>query len=144
LQLLCTNFGQVPEVAEICDAFLIEIRGRINTLDLSRNTQYVAYLVFLMIDAQRFKNCLMRLSVGVKGGYLITYVGFLVPCVRGLRHASVRNDGWLEIEIGEFFNSGVEEEEVHVSVIEIHGAISMRGFFVEGIEVRTKKTIKQH
>jgi len=134
-----------PEVVEIRDAFSLEIRGRINTFDLSRNTQYAAYLVFQMIDAQRFKNCLVTLSVGVKGGYPITYVGFLEPCVRtGLRHASVRNDGWLEIEIGEFFNSGLEEEEVHMSVMEVRGAISMRGFFVEGIEVRTKKTIKQH
>lgn len=66
---------RLPEVVEIRDAFSLEIRGRINTLYLSRNTQYVAYLVSQMIDAQRFKNCLMRLSVGV-------YLGILEPCVK--------------------------------------------------------------
>ncbi|KEH23871.1 putative phloem protein [Medicago truncatula] len=66
--------SRFPEVVEIRNAFSLEIRGRINTLYLSRNTQYVAYLVFQMIDAQRFKNCLMRLSVGVYLGYFWNHV----------------------------------------------------------------------
>ena len=138
-----------PEVAELRDVFSLEIRGRINTLALSRNTQYVAYLVFKLIDAQGLENHPVELSVGVKGGHHITNIGCLEPYVRGIRYnnikvlrrASVRNDGWLEIQMGEFFTSDRKDEEVQMSVIEKHGAYLKRGFFVEGIEVRTKKTI---
>lgn len=43
--------------------------------------------------------------------------------------------------MGEFFTSDLKDEEIQMSVIEKHGAYLKRGFFVEGIEVRTKKTI---
>jgi hypothetical protein len=50
----------------------------------------------------------------------------------------VRSDGWLEIEMGEFFNSGLENEEVQMSVIEIKAGETKGNFFLEGIEVRPK------
>ncbi|PNX64263.1 F-box protein PP2-B1, partial [Trifolium pratense] len=55
-----------------------------------------------------------------------------------LQRPSVRSDGWLEIEMGEFFNSG-REHEVHMSVIEIKAGEVKGNFFVEGIEVRPKE-----
>ena len=36
----------------------------------------------------------------------------------GLERPKERSDGWLEIEMGEFFNSGLEDEEVEISVME--------------------------
>ncbi|AES61127.2 phloem protein [Medicago truncatula] len=66
-----------------------------------------------MIDAEGFQNCPMELSVGVGGGHSSTKTSFLDPNVEGRQHnrvvvsqrPNVRSDGWLEIEIGEFFNS---------------------------------------
>jgi hypothetical protein len=41
--------------------------------------------------------------------------------------------------MGEFFNSGLENEEIHMSVMEINcGGNIKRRFFLEGIEVRPK------
>jgi len=48
----------------------------------------------------------------------------------------VKSEGWLEIEMREIFNLGVEDGEVQLSVIEIKGGHWKSGFFVEGIEVR--------
>ena len=61
----------------------------------------------------------------------------------GLPRPSVKTDGWLEIEMGEFFNLGLQVEEVHASVIDIKAgdmnADEMKGnFILEGIELRPK------
>ncbi|AES61186.1 phloem protein [Medicago truncatula] len=42
------------------------IRGKINTLALSPHTLYGTYLVFKMINASRFENYLVELSVGMR------------------------------------------------------------------------------
>ena len=142
----------------------LEIRGMINTLALSPNTQYAAYLVFKMIDAFGFENHPVDLSVGVKGSHIITKTVCLDPNfghwppntelywhrlyrtmrshnrVAGLQRPSVRSDGWLEIEMGEFFNLSLEHEELQMSVnVEIKGGEPKGNFFLEGIEVRPKE-----
>ncbi|KAI5424492.1 hypothetical protein KIW84_030610, partial [Lathyrus oleraceus] len=53
-----------------------------------------------------------------------------VPCER--------EDGWMEIEIGEFF-SGEDDEEIQMSVAEV-GHQLKGGLVLEGIEVRPKHT----
>ena len=50
----------------------------------------------------------------------------------------VRSDGWLEIEMGEFFNSGQEEKQVQMKVMETTSHIWKCGFILEGIEIRPK------
>ncbi|KEH42833.1 F-box protein PP2-B10 [Medicago truncatula] len=133
-----------PEVAKLCLVYSLEIRGMINTLSLSPNTQYAAYLVFKMINAYGFDNEPMDLSVGVEGGHSSTKSVCLDPNVKhrvrqffckcygwcphrarrprnkvlGLQRPNVRSDGWLEIEMGEFFNSSLEDEEIQMSVVE--------------------------
>jgi hypothetical protein len=52
----------------------------------------------------------------------------------------VRNDGWLEIGIRDFFISLLKVDEVHMSVMETCGALSMGDFFVEGIEKSRQRT----
>ncbi|MCI70821.1 F-box protein PP2-B1, partial [Trifolium medium] len=67
-----------------------------------------------MIEPRRFHNRPVELSVGVEGGHSTTRNVCLDPNVEGTPHPrvvglqlpSVRTDGWLEIEMGEFFNSG--------------------------------------
>jgi hypothetical protein len=137
-----------PEVAELLVVFWLHISGMINMLALSRNTQYAAYLVFKMIDGYGFQNpnYPVVLSICVEGGHDSTKIVCLDPNVEGGQHnsavglqrPSVRSDGWLEIEIGEFFNSGLEDEEVQMNIKEIDDYNSKCGLFLEGIEVRPK------
>lgn len=48
-----------------------------------------------------------------------------------------REDGWMEMELGEFFN-GEGDEEVKMSLMEIKGHQLKGGVIVEGIEIRPK------
>ncbi|KEH42966.1 putative phloem protein [Medicago truncatula] len=135
--------SRFPEVAQLLKVWWLDISGTINTLSLSPNTQYAAYLVFKMIEAEGFQNCPIELSVGVEGGQSGTKIVCLDPNVEGGQHnravglqrPSVRSDGWLEIEMGEF-NSGLEDGDVLMNVKETNNWKS--GLFVEGIEVRPK------
>ncbi|KAL2325287.1 hypothetical protein Fmac_024345 [Flemingia macrophylla] len=56
-----------PKVAQLKGTCWLEIRGVINTRALSPNTQYVAYLVYKMIDAHGFRYCPVKLSVNFLG-----------------------------------------------------------------------------
>jgi len=58
---------------------------------------------------------------------------------QGLERRKVRSDGFLEIEMGEFFNSDLEDEVVEMGVLEIKGGQHKGGFILEGIEIRPKK-----
>ena len=115
------------EVAYLRHVWWLGIRWMINILALSPNTQYAAYLVFKMIDAKGFQNCTLELTVGVGGSH--TKIVSLDPKVEGRlhnrvvgsQHPSVRSDGWLEIEIGEFFNSGLADEEGQMSITALLG-----------------------
>ena len=125
----------------------------------------MAYLVFKMIDVYGFRNLPVDLFVGIEGGLGNTKIVCLDPnmepklysrdrswyrvlrelddIVVGLQHPSVRSDGWLEIEMREFFNLGLQAEEVHMSVTDIEAgeknADEMKGnFILEGIELRPK------
>jgi len=53
----------------------------------------------------------------------------LVQSIR-LQHLSVKSEGWLEIEMREIFNLGLEDGEVQLSVIEIKGGHWKSGFLV--------------
>ncbi|KAJ6380337.1 hypothetical protein OIU76_016908 [Salix suchowensis] len=53
------------------------------------------------------------------------------------RVPSERDDGWLELELGEFFNGG-NDDEVKMSLMEVKGHHLKGGLIIEGIEVRPK------
>ncbi|XP_062178222.1 putative F-box protein PP2-B12 [Alnus glutinosa] len=53
-----------------------------------------------------------------------------------------RGDGWLEIELGEFFNGGDDDDddgEMEMSVLEVKGGNWKGGLIVQGIEIRPKE-----
>jgi hypothetical protein len=50
-----------------------------------------------------------------------------------------RADGLMELEMGEFFNEGVDDGEVSVSLRETVGGNWKKGLIVHGIEIRVKK-----
>jgi hypothetical protein len=102
---------------------------------LSPNTQYVVYLVFKTIAAFGFENHPVNLLFCVKEGHRSTKF----VCSEEWQHPSVRRDGWLEIEMGEFFNLCLEDAEVYLSYFCTDGYFPKGNFFLEGIEVRPKE-----
>ncbi|ONK79854.1 uncharacterized protein A4U43_C01F10840 [Asparagus officinalis] len=55
------------------------------------------------------------------------------------RVPSSRTDGWMEIEMGEFFNDDGDDGEVDFRFLEVNGGNWKSGLTVLGIEVRPKK-----
>ncbi|KAM3223769.1 hypothetical protein ACQJBY_057254 [Aegilops geniculata] len=50
-----------------------------------------------------------------------------------------RADGWMELELGEFFNEGGDDGEVSISLTETKSGKWKSGLIVQGIEIRRKK-----
>ncbi|XP_021619846.1 F-box protein At2g02240 [Manihot esculenta] len=50
-----------------------------------------------------------------------------------------REDGWVEIELGEFFNNKGEEGELEMSISEVNGGDWKGGLIILGIEIRPKR-----
>ncbi|XP_062084253.1 F-box protein PP2-B10-like [Humulus lupulus] len=50
-----------------------------------------------------------------------------------------RGDGWMEVELGEFFYDGGQEGELEINVLEVKGGNWKGGLIVQGIEIRPKK-----
>nr|TKS11172.1 F-box family protein [Populus alba] len=55
------------------------------------------------------------------------------------QYPNKREDGWLEIELGEFFCKEGEDGELEMSVQEVKGGDWKGGLIVEGIEIRPKE-----
>lgn len=49
-----------------------------------------------------------------------------------------RGDGWLEIELGEYFNTRGEDRELEMNLMEVKGGNWKSGLIVQGIEIRPK------
>ncbi|XP_042516849.1 F-box protein PP2-B11-like [Macadamia integrifolia] len=50
-----------------------------------------------------------------------------------------REDGWMEIEMGEFFNERGEDGEVVMSLMEVKGGTCKSGLIIQGIELRPRE-----
>ncbi|KAK8464767.1 hypothetical protein PHAVU_010G078180 [Phaseolus vulgaris] len=55
-----------------------------------------------------------------------------------LKYPKERGDGWLEVELGDFFNDGEDDKEVEMGVYEIKSGDWKGGLFLQGIEIRPK------
>ncbi|XP_027365554.1 putative F-box protein PP2-B12 isoform X2 [Abrus precatorius] len=55
-----------------------------------------------------------------------------------LEYPKQRGDGWLEVELGEFFNEGGEDKDLEMGVYEIKSGDWKGGIVVQGIEIRPK------
>ena len=145
----------------------LEIYGKIRTLILSPNTKYGAYLI-IKISNRAYGLDLMpsEISVEVSNSTEIIYGTaylrcsdskkkqmerlFYGNCREMLRTTRVvegdgrsvpweRGDGWMELELGDFFNGDQgDDEEVKMSLREVKGYHLKGGLIIEGIEVRPK------
>ncbi|KAK6159860.1 hypothetical protein DH2020_003241 [Rehmannia glutinosa] len=129
----------------------LEIRGKINTRMLSPNTTYGAYLV-IQLAGRAFGLGVLPSEVSIEVGDYKTRGTIYMnheQCKRqevdvlsgGVeRVLCARGDGWLEVELGEFYNDG-SEKEVKMEFREIKGEQLKGGLVVEGIELRPKHSL---
>uniref|UniRef100_A0A5B6Z146 Putative F-box protein PP2-B10-like n=1 Tax=Davidia involucrata TaxID=16924 RepID=A0A5B6Z146_DAVIN len=55
------------------------------------------------------------------------------------QYPKMRGDGWMEIELGEYFSRGGEDGELGMSLMEVKGGDWKSGLIVQGIEIRPKE-----
>ncbi|XP_058182241.1 putative F-box protein PP2-B12 [Rhododendron vialii] len=147
--------SRFSEVAQFLLVPWLDIWGRINTAMLSANTTYAAYLIFKITDHCGLKSLQgkssVRLVKELEDGYpddLSCTVYLTLGTVRSLpreqngRLPQMRRDGWMEIELGEFYNDEGDEGEVEMRLKKVRrskiGRIEKGRLIVEGIEVRPK------
>ncbi|XAR52661.1 hypothetical protein NMG60_11020843 [Bertholletia excelsa] len=147
-----SRFG---EAAELVTVSWLEIRGKLNTRLLSPRTAYAAYLIADVADrAYGLDSLPSEVSVEVGGKRRSRGSVYLRRGGPSRRDSSVdtvrmrkrveaervlrdREDGWLEIELGEFYcDIDGGDEEVTMSLKEVKGEHLKGGLIVKGIEVR--------
>ncbi|KAI8026586.1 F-box protein PP2-B13 [Camellia lanceoleosa] len=140
----CPDQGWFSEVAELKTIWWLEIHGKIRTQTLSPNTTYGAYLI-MKISHRAYGLDSMPSEVSISVGDRVYTNTPYLSCrdsmkqqMKGeVRVPCERKDGWMEIELGEFF-SGEKDEEVKMSLMEVKGYQLKAGLIIEGIEVKPK------
>ncbi|KAF5206045.1 F-box protein pp2-b15 [Thalictrum thalictroides] len=155
--------SRFAEAVELRTISWLEIMGKINAGMLSSKTTYIAYLVFKIADRAYGLDSIPSETLVQVGNQAAcagtTYLGHQNSQKQKLEqlyfsnrmqvlksrvkegNAKVpkdRKDGWMEIELGEFFIDNGDEGEVKMSLMEIKGSHLKGGLIVEGIEVRPK------
>ncbi|XP_065637184.1 F-box protein PP2-B10 isoform X1 [Quercus suber] len=146
--------SRFPEVAELHSVWWFDISGKMSTSILSPKTHYAAYLVYkLRSRAHGFDGPPFKASVGTIGGEVYEQtvrLGLFVmqpnqqdriipPPQQHTSRPKQREDGWLEIELGQFFNEGGEDDELQIKLMEVEAGTHKTGLIVEGIEIRPTK-----
>ncbi|GAB2218689.1 hypothetical protein Droror1_Dr00001916 [Drosera rotundifolia] len=154
--------SRFAEVAELGYTHWLEIHGKIKTQMLSPNKTYTAVLIFSFLDRSYGLDTMpMVASIELNDQVFTTKVFLsqnhckktqmqddrvhsdgtqtLVSTRQGIqgevKMPNMRNDGWVEIELGEFF-SGEDNREVKMSLLEITGCHLKGGLIIEGLQVR--------
>ncbi|CAL5056404.1 unnamed protein product [Urochloa decumbens] len=115
------------EAAELLGVSWLEIRGKINSKMLSLNKTYAAYIVFKLTDELygRQDFSVLEASVGIGECRSTRKV-----CLHGdgdeddglPLHPQKRADGWMEVEMGKFYNKEGNDGEVSISLSENRNA----------------------
>ncbi|XWS58136.1 hypothetical protein CRYUN_Cryun08bG0008400 [Craigia yunnanensis] len=128
----------------------LEIRGNIRTQMLTPNSTYGAYLI-MKISERAYGLDLMPSEITLEvGNQQVSSSSVFLQHQESKKLMEMRKsiegnqgivrereDGWMEIEVGEFF-SGENDEEVKMSLMEVKGCHLKGGLVIEGIEVRPK------
>ncbi|KAI3469956.1 hypothetical protein Pfo_026619 [Paulownia fortunei] len=127
--------SRFSEVAKLRSIGWIHIQGKIRTQMLSENTTYAAYLVFWLerMDGLKSSNTIIRFLYDQSKNS--TRNEHLEARETG-KIARKRGDGWMELEMGKFYNGCGDDGEVEAWLIEINSAHDKSGLIVEGIEFR--------
>ncbi|KAA3454732.1 F-box protein [Gossypium australe] len=135
--------SRFSEVAELKLVWWLEVKGMIDVRILSSNTNYAAYLVFKLRNRRTigFRHRAVGLHINV-GGITSREVRrvSLDPSQNETQHVREREDGWMEVEMGEFFNEFGDDGTVQLSLREVDTSYFKQGLIIEGIELRPKNT----
>ncbi|KAK1284449.1 putative F-box protein PP2-B2 [Acorus calamus] len=133
------RFSEAAKLRNVC---WLEIRGKMDVKILSGDTTYAAYLVFKLSDEVYGLNRPPQLSCVRFRDHALSHNVCIHPQVTGMsgppagRVPRRRGDGWMEVEMGEFYVENGAEGEVDMSLTEVDGGQWKRGLIVLGIEVR--------
>lgn len=142
----------------------LEINGNIQTGVLSPNTNYGAYLIMKVTSRaygldlvpaetcikvgngeKKTKTCYLSCLDNKKQQMERLFYGQREQRMANnevvgshRREPKVRDDGWMEIEIGEFETGREGDKEVVMSLTEVKGYQLKGGIAIDGIEVRPK------
>ncbi|CAA7023300.1 unnamed protein product [Microthlaspi erraticum] len=131
-----SRFKEVAELRMVC---WFEIRGKISASLLSKDTIYGAYLVFMEANKWgAFGFDSLPLETSIRSTRTEICNDGRVFLESGTREP--REDGWLEIELGECY-VGFDEEEIEMSVMETKEGGWKGGIIVQGIEIRPKQNV---
>ncbi|XVF41832.1 hypothetical protein PTKIN_Ptkin01aG0312000 [Pterospermum kingtungense] len=122
----------------------LEIKGTIRTQKLTPDTTYGAYLI-LKISNRAYGLDSMPSEMTIEiGNFQVCCSSVFLQHQKGKELVggnqgvvSEREDGWMEIELGEFF-SGENDEVVKMSLKEVKGCHLKGGLVIEGLELRPK------
>ncbi|KAJ8572841.1 hypothetical protein K7X08_009352 [Anisodus acutangulus] len=156
-----SRFAEVAELKMICR---LEIQGKMKTGELSPNTTYGAYLLMKISDGSFGLDSIpAEISIKVGNQESVSSTAYLrhprskkKEQLESLfyrnrmemlktrvnkgdeRMPREREDGWLEIQLGDFFNGGNGDEEITMRLMEVKGYHVKGGLVIEGIELRPK------
>ncbi|KAL9688688.1 hypothetical protein QQ045_033111 [Rhodiola kirilowii] len=161
--------SRFTEAAELRTIWWLEIQGSIRSSELSPNITYRVYLIVQIANRAYGLDKLpseMTIEVGKhklqKSMYLSKHnferrdrtTAVEDVCNRSRTKISrfrnyeeqnqtrVREDGFIEIELGEFYNDGNNEQEIKMSLREVKGVHLKGGLIVEGMEIRAQEYVK--
>lgn len=134
-----SRFSEVAHLRFVC---WLDLRGKIETRLLSKRTKYVVYLVFKLACGfygletanafVRFVNYESNNDAEARA----TVVSLSRQEGSGENRSKRRDDGWMEIEMGNFFNDAGEDGDVEARLMEIRRLFGKGGLIVQGIEFR--------
>ncbi|KAF7825164.1 putative ripening-related protein 1 [Senna tora] len=125
------------QVAKLNYVWWFEVKGSFQTKHLSPNTAYAVFFVFKFEREKRgFKDKYVEFTVNYEGsinGSLKRLI--LDPPENAVQQ---REDGWMEVEMGDFFNENEHDDLVQFRIWETDGFYTKEGLVVEGVEFRPK------
>ncbi|KAL1218396.1 F-box protein PP2-B10 [Cardamine amara subsp. amara] len=132
------RFGRVAVLLSVC---WFDICGKTNTRFLSPGTRYTAYIVFKKLDnCKGFEDKAVEAVIEIVGEEPYERIIYLDEAIeRNIVKPEKRQDGWMEVELGEFFNEGLHSDEINIRVLASDKLKWKRGLIILGIEIRPAK-----
>ncbi|CAH8392448.1 unnamed protein product [Eruca vesicaria subsp. sativa] len=135
--------SRFEKIAELIDVCWFEIRGGMHTRCLSPGTRYSVYIVFKTKDGcPGLGDSPVDVGVGLVGQESSQkFIYFVGPRGRGRRDVTrpqARVDGWMEAELGEFYNDSCCDD-ISLSVVKTDTPNWKSGLIIQGFEFRPSK-----
>ncbi|KAF8015455.1 hypothetical protein BT93_H1078 [Corymbia citriodora subsp. variegata] len=171
------HLSRFPEVAELLRVLWLEVHAKMDTRLLSANTYYAALFIFKFVhENSGFENQAVEVSIFCGSGAERCNI-YLDPNGRMRQQSQTaqeryphifqdatavrviqarekqfprdREDGWKEVNLGEFFVDDSPTGEVKISLMEVKSGKWKSGLVIQGIELRptqmtSRESSRQH